>query len=114
MTLQETFHAIVTPEIVVGWFLLSVLCVGVLHYDLRANNQGIPRVMQLVWTLTVFYSGPLGLAVYWYSGRSQIPEDTFARRGMRSTASSRWRPASSSPSPSRWPTASASPSPWGR
>lgn len=86
MTLQETFHAVVTPELVVGWFLLSLVCVGVLRYDLWANNDGIPRMMRLVWTLTVFYSGPLGLAIYWYSGRSQIPEDTFSRRGMRSTA----------------------------
>lgn len=86
MTLQETFHAVVTLELVVGWFLLSLGCVGVLQYDLRTNNEDIPPTMQLVWTLTVLYSGPLGLAVYWYSGRSQIPEDTFIRRGMRSTA----------------------------
>jgi hypothetical protein len=34
----------------------------------------------------VLYSAVLGLAVYWYSGRSQIPDDSFWRRGMRSTA----------------------------
>jgi len=86
MSLQEAFHAVVTPELVLGWLLLSLVSVAVLQYDLRTDNEGIPPMMQLVWTLTVLYSGPLGLAVYWYSGRSQIPEDTFARRGMRSTA----------------------------
>lgn len=86
MSLQETFHAVVTLELVLGWLAVSLLSVGVLQYDLRTNNEGIPPTMQLVWTLTVFYSGVLGLAVYWYSGRSQISEDSFLRRGLRSTA----------------------------
>jgi len=86
MSLQESFHAVVTLELVLGWLAVSLVSVGVLQYDIRTNNEGIPPTMRLVWTLTVFYSGLLGLAVYWYSGRAQIPEDTFVRRGMRSTA----------------------------
>lgn len=86
MSLKEAFHAAVTLELVVGWFLLSLASVAVLQQDVRTKNRGLASMMRLVWTLTVLYSGPIGLAVYWYSGRSQIPEDTFLRRGMRSTS----------------------------
>jgi hypothetical protein len=86
MSIKQAFQALITPELVVGWFLLSLLSVAVLQYDIRTNNQQLPWMMKLVWTLTVLYSAVLGLAVYWYSGRGQIPEDTFLRRGMRSTA----------------------------
>lgn len=86
MSIKQSFHAVVTLELVVGWLLLSLGSVAVLQYDIRTNNRELPSMMRLVWTLTVLYSGPLGLAVYWYSGRSQIPEDTFLRRGMRSTS----------------------------
>jgi hypothetical protein len=40
--------------------------------------------MKFVWGFTVLYSGPVGLAVYWYSGRSQIRRDSLWRRGFRS------------------------------
>lgn len=86
MSITEAFHAAVTLELVVAWLVLSLLSVTILRYDLRQNNPQLPATMKLVWTLTVLYSGLLGLAVYWYSGRAQIPEDTFFRRGMRSTA----------------------------
>lgn len=42
--------------------------------------------MQLVWFLTVTYSGLFGLAVYWKTGRKQITTDSIYRRGFRSTA----------------------------
>ena len=86
MSLQQAFHDFVTLELVLAWAAVSLVSVGVLWVDLRRYNEALPSMMQLVWTLTVLYSGILGLAVYWYSGRSQIPEDTFQRRGMRSTA----------------------------
>lgn len=86
MSIPQTFNALVTLELVVGWGLLSLASVAILQYDLRTNNPQLPGFMKLVWTLTVLYSAVLGLAVYWYSGRAQIPEDTFERRGMRSTA----------------------------
>ncbi|MFB6220624.1 MAG: DUF4396 domain-containing protein [Halolamina sp.] len=86
MSLKGAFHTAVTPELVVGWVLLSLLSVAVLQYDLRTDNQQLPATMKLVWTLTVLYSAVLGLAVYWYSGRAQISRDSFFRRGMRSTA----------------------------
>ena len=86
MSLQQAFHEFVTLELVLGWGALSVLSVAVLWVDLRRNNESLPSMMKLVWTLTVLYSNVLGLAVYWYSGRTQIPEDSFLRRGMRSTS----------------------------
>jgi hypothetical protein len=86
MSLQQAFHDLVTLELVLAWLAVSLVSVGVLWVDLRRNNEALPSMMQLVWTLTVLYSGVLGLAVYWYSGRTQIPEDSFQRRGMRSTA----------------------------
>lgn len=42
--------------------------------------------MKLVWTLVVAYSGPIGLAVYWYSGRTQLEDDSRWKRGFRSTS----------------------------
>jgi len=86
MSLQQAFHELVTLELVLAWVAVSLVSVGVLWLDLRRNNRSLPSMMKLVWTLTVLYSGVLGLGVYWYSGRSQIREDTFLRRGMRSTA----------------------------
>ncbi|GAB7012218.1 DUF4396 domain-containing protein [Halolamina salina] len=86
MSLQQAFHELVTLELVLAWLAVSLVSVGVLWVDLRRNNEALPSMMKLVWTLTVLYSAVLGLAVYWYSGRTQIPEDSFLRRGMRSTA----------------------------
>lgn len=54
--------------------------------DLRKNNPQIKGVMKWVWLLTVTYSGILGLAIYFYSGRKQIPKDDIWRRGFRSVA----------------------------
>ncbi len=42
--------------------------------------------MRAVWILTVLYSGPIGLSVYWFSGRKQIKRDSIWRRGWRSVS----------------------------
>jgi hypothetical protein len=63
-----------------------ILSFSVLVYDLRKNNKQISSLMKMVWILTVFYSGPLSLSVYWYSGRKQIKKDNLWRRGWRSDA----------------------------
>jgi hypothetical protein len=73
------------------WFLgllvlNSVLGVATLIRDLKTNNPQIAGIMQAVWVLTVLYSGLLGLAVYYYSGRKQIADDSIWRRGFRSVA----------------------------
>ena len=74
------------PLTLVAWAVIAGLCVAVLVRDLRGSNRGMMPVMKLVWTLTVAYSGPVGLAGYYWAGRRQIPEDTLARRGFRSVA----------------------------
>jgi hypothetical protein len=69
-----------------AWGVLVLASLAVLQYDVRANNDDIASLMQFVWTLTVAYSGPLGLAVYAWAGRKQIRRDTLWRRGARSVA----------------------------
>ncbi|MBX0322105.1 DUF4396 domain-containing protein [Halomicroarcula sp. F13] len=74
------------PRVLFVWALVAVASVGVLWWDIRANNQALPSMMKGVWSLVVLYSGPFGLAVYWYAGRTQIRGDSLWRRGLRSTA----------------------------
>ncbi|EJN59356.1 DUF4396 domain-containing protein [Halogranum rubrum] len=74
------------PTVLAAWAAVVLVSTGVLWWDLRKNNEAIPSLMKAVWTLVVLYSGPFGLAVYWYSGRSQIAHDSMWRRGFRSTA----------------------------
>jgi len=78
-------HVLTTPAYLYVWASLVVGSVVVVVYDLRAN-QDLASLMNVVWVLTVLYSGPLGLAVYWFAGRRQIARDSLWRRGIRSTA----------------------------
>jgi hypothetical protein len=85
MAIRSTLQQLLTnPALLLGWGLLVALSLGVLIRDLRAKNSGLGSLMKFVWGFTVLYSGPLGLAVYWYSGRSQIRRDSLWRRGFRS------------------------------
>lgn len=86
MGLRSTFHALVSPTVLAAWAVVVAATLAVLWSDIRTRNEGLPSLMKLVWTLTVLYSGPLGLAVYWYAGRTQIPTDDIWRRGFRSVA----------------------------
>lgn len=70
----------------VVWFVIALACAGWVLYDLRTRNYRLASLMQWVWVLTTLYSGPIGLAVYRYSGRSQIPRDSLWRRSFRSVA----------------------------
>lgn len=74
------------PAILAAWTLVVIGSLAVLWWDVRRRNQAIPSLMKFVWTLVVAYSGPIGLAVYWYAGRTQIDHDSTWRRGFRSTA----------------------------
>ena len=74
------------PTVMAVWTVLAVVSVGVLLWDIRERNQALPSLMKAVWTLVVLYSGPFGLAIYAYAGRTQIPNDSLWRRGLRSTA----------------------------
>lgn len=77
-------HFITNPLVMGIWVVLVTLSLGILVWDLRTNNEALGSLMKYVWGFTVLYSGPLGLAVYWYSGRTQISHDSFWRRGFRS------------------------------
>lgn len=70
----------------IAWAGIVTVCVVVLLRDLRRANPEIGGLMRLVWILTVVYSGPIGLAVYAFTGRKQISRDSVWRRGWRSVA----------------------------
>lgn len=70
----------------IGWLSVTLVCLGVLIRDLRLNNGHLMPLMKFVWVLTVANSGPLGLAVYWLSGRKEIRRDSLQRKAFRSVA----------------------------
>lgn len=74
------------PQVLVGWLGVACACTAVVLRDLRRHNPQLAPLMKWVWGLTVLYSGPLGLAVYFWAGRKQISRDSLPRRGLRSTA----------------------------
>jgi hypothetical protein len=87
MSIQEALQQFLTnPAVLVVWGSLVALSLGVLIWDLRTNNEALGSLMKYVWGFTVLYSGPIGLAVYWYSGRTQISHDSLWRRGFRSVS----------------------------
>ncbi|MEZ4503935.1 MAG: hypothetical protein R3C39_15030 [Dehalococcoidia bacterium] len=58
------------------WAGFVLASLGALVWDLTRANAGLPSLMKFVWGATVLYSGPVGLAIYRYAGRGQIPEDS--------------------------------------
>jgi len=68
------------------WLITMVASLIILLIDLRNNNALLMPLMKAVWVLTVVYSGVIGLVVYIYSGRKEIPEDNLFRKGFRSVA----------------------------
>lgn len=72
--------------IFIAWVFIATICLFTVIRDLRKNNPEISGLMRVVWILTVSYSGPLGLGIYWFSGRKQIRNDSIWRRGWRSVA----------------------------
>lgn len=87
MSVQAALQRVLTnPVFLGGWIVLVLVSLGVLVRDLRRNNQALGSLMKHVWGFTVLYSGPIGLAGYWYSGRAQISHDSLWRRGFRSVS----------------------------
>jgi hypothetical protein len=72
--------------VTVVWAGIVAICLAILVIDLRKRNPEIMSLMRTVWFLTVLYSGPIGLGVYWFSGRKQIRADSVWRRGWRSVS----------------------------
>lgn len=87
MAIQQTLRSVLTnPAYLAAWGAVVAVSLGVLWWDLRANNRELESMMQFVWGFTVLYSGPLGLVGYWYSGRTQIDRDSLWRKGFRSVS----------------------------
>ncbi|EMA54524.1 DUF4396 domain-containing protein [Halococcus salifodinae] len=87
MTLEQALERILTnPAFLLAWGVLVLGSLSVLVWDLRTNNPMLGSLMKYVWGFTVLYSGPIGIGVYWYSGRSQITHDSLWRRGFRSVS----------------------------
>lgn len=83
----ENLRVILTgSEFLIGWAILMVPSLAVLIHDLRRNNAHLMPLMKVVWILTALYSGPLGLAVYWTTGRKEISRDNIWRRSWRSVS----------------------------
>lgn len=74
------------PLLLGAWLLAAAVCVVAVLRDLRVHNPQIKGLMKAVWILTVVYSGPIGLAVYYGSGRRQMSKDTLWRRAFRSVS----------------------------
>ncbi|WP_371060493.1 DUF4396 domain-containing protein [Rhodosalinus sp. 5P4] len=84
---MDTVVAILSsPWFLVAWASVAVPSLYVVIRDLRTENAHLMSLMKLVWVLTVVYSGPLGLWIYWTTGRRQIPRDGLYRRAFRSVA----------------------------
>lgn len=87
MRLQQTLQtALTNPAVLAAWGVLVAGSLSVLVWDLRRNNATLGSLMKFVWGFTVLYSGPLGLAGYWWSGRTQIERDSLWRRAFRSVS----------------------------
>ena len=84
---ERAFKSILTdPAFLVVWGILVAAALASLVLDLSTKNTRIGGLMKWVWLFTTLYSGPLGLAVYYYAGRRQIVRDSLWRRGFRSVA----------------------------
>lgn len=68
------------------WMSIVIVCLGILVHDLSHSNQGLMAIMKLVWFLTVLYSGPIGLGIYYMTGRKQIAHDTLWTKSFRSVS----------------------------
>jgi hypothetical protein len=75
-----------SPTTLAVWAAVVAVSLVIVVRDLRTHNAHIAGLMKWVWILTVLYSGAVGLAVYYYSGRRQIKHDSLWRRGFRSVA----------------------------
>ena len=74
------------PWFLIIWGIQAGVALVILIQDLVRKNSHLMSLMKAVWIFTVCYSGLLGLAVYWYSGRRQISDDTIPRKSFRSVA----------------------------
>ncbi|RTQ99644.1 DUF4396 domain-containing protein [Halomonas nitroreducens] len=84
--MEYLVSVISSPWFLVAWAGLTIPSLAILARDLSRNNAHLMSLMKLVWGLTVLYSGPLGLWIYWLTGRKEIATDSLFRRAFRSVA----------------------------
>ncbi len=86
--MKETLENVIltNPNFLWVWGILVAVSLAVTIYDLTTKNAFMGGLMKWVWALTVLYSGPIGLAIYFFSGRAQIARDSIWRRSFRSVA----------------------------
>lgn len=85
-SLEQIKLALSSPLVLTIWLTLAIISVAWVIRDLYRYNAHIMSLMKGVWILTVLYSGPVGLAIYYFSGRRQIKRDSIWRKGFRSVA----------------------------
>lgn len=87
MPIIESFKAFVANPVTLGvWAAAMLVSVAVVVRDLKVRNAHLMSLMKVVWVFTVIYSGPMGLAIYWFAGRKEIATDSLWRRSFRSVA----------------------------
>lgn len=83
----DAIRSLIDSWWVIGsWAAVVALCLIVVAVDMARRNPEIMALMKAVWLLTVAYSGPIGLTVYWTTGRKQIHHDSLWKRGWRSVS----------------------------
>ncbi|KAA2312694.1 DUF4396 domain-containing protein [Pseudooceanicola sediminis] len=75
-----------SPYFIITWAILMIPSLIIVIRALRVNNAHLMPLMKVVWGFTVAYSGPLGLLIYWLTGRKEISDDNDWRRAFRSVA----------------------------
>ena len=84
---RSVIEPLLASRVTLGiWLALNLVSLCLLWWDVRERNRNLPSMMKFVWSLVVAYSGPVGLAVYWFTGRTQIDSDSLWKKGFRSTA----------------------------
>lgn len=84
--LEQIQSVLSAPAFLIGWAIVMIPSVAIVIRDLAVRNDHLMSLMKVVWVLTVLYSGPLGLLIYWKTGRKEIPRDGLWRRSFRSVA----------------------------
>ncbi len=78
--------------VAVVWLVLAGVCTLIVAGDLSAGNQQRMWIMNLVWPLTVLWSGPLGLWGYFTVGRSGTASAMRAAALLHEAPAGRTRP----------------------
>lgn len=74
------------PLFLLIWGVSVAFGLSIVIFDLIMSNSELSTVMKAVWALTVAYSGLIGVALYYWSGRHQMSDDSLWKRACRSVA----------------------------